>query len=80
MAETEELAYAALDKLYSIEACAQRLGGVSIDSVRYWIRTKKLKPMRVASRVMVAERDVRRFLDDSNGARRKRKNRKAGQR
>jgi len=55
------------DKLYSLQAAGDRLGGISRHTVRAWIKAGKLRPVRVGvRRLMLAETELHRFVASCN--------------
>jgi hypothetical protein len=55
-----------LGKLRSIEETARILGGVSVWTVRQWIRRGLLEGTKVGARMMVSDRAITRFLARCN--------------
>ena len=51
-----------MDKLYSVKAAAERLGGVSEWAIRKWLEQRRLARTRVGRRVMISEASIQRFL------------------
>jgi excisionase family DNA binding protein len=51
-----------MDKLYTVQAAAERLGGVSQWAIWKWIQQGRLARTRVGRRVMVSELSIQRFL------------------
>lgn len=55
-----------VETLLSVPEAARRLGGVSKWSIYCWISQGRLRKTKVGSRVMIAEKDLRDFLDECN--------------
>ena len=56
----------ALERLFSIEEAAKRLGEISPWTVRSWISAGRLRKTKVGRRTMVAESELERFVLSSN--------------
>jgi excisionase family DNA binding protein len=56
----------ALEQLHSLEAAALKLGGISIWTLRSWIRDGRLHATKVGARVMLTESELERFVLSSN--------------
>jgi Helix-turn-helix domain len=54
---------ATLDELMDIPTAAKRLGGVSPDSVRLWLKQGRIQKTKVGDRVMVSVRALQDFLE-----------------
>ena len=52
-----------MDKLYSIEGAAQRLGGISKWTVEGWLSAGKLKRTKIGRRTMISESELLRFIE-----------------
>ena len=63
----DDIVSGAYDRLHSVPGAAQRLGGISPWTVRSFLKKGKLRPTRVGRRVMIAESEILRFLQESNG-------------
>jgi excisionase family DNA binding protein len=57
------------NKLYSVDAAAVFLGGISKWTIRAWLAKGKLRPTKVGSRTMIRESELQRMIED--GATRK---------
>ena len=55
-----------MDKLYSVEEAAERLGGISTWTVHAWLSKKRLQRTKVGSRTMIRESELVRFLEACN--------------
>lgn len=51
------------DPLYSVKESAKALGDISPWTVYAWISQGKLKKVKIGSRTMVAESELRRFIE-----------------
>jgi len=58
----------ALERLLSLQAAADRLGEISVWTLRSWIAKGKIRPTKVGSRTMVAESELERFVLSCNKA------------
>ncbi len=58
----------ALDKLFSVEEAAKKLGGISTWTVQAWFSQGRLRRTKVGRRTMVAESELERFIAESNKA------------
>jgi excisionase family DNA binding protein len=47
------------DRLHSVQSAAALLGGVSVSLIRKWIYTGRLTKVKVGSRTMVRESELR---------------------
>jgi excisionase family DNA binding protein len=54
------------DKLFSVDAAAAYLGGISKWTVRSWLAKGKLRPAKVGARTMIRESDLRAFISACN--------------
>jgi len=54
-----------MEKLLSVEAAAQALGGISPWTVRAWLSQRKLLKVKIGRRTMIAESELERFLSDN---------------
>jgi excisionase family DNA binding protein len=52
--------------LLSVEAAAEKLGGVSRWSVYSWMSQGRLRKTKVGSRVMISQADLEAFLAECN--------------
>ncbi len=57
-----------LERLYSIEEAAEKLGGISHFTVAAWLSQGRLRRTKVGRRTMIAESDLIRFIEDSNSS------------
>ena len=56
-----------VDKLFSLAAAAEYLGGVSKASIKHWIKIGSLARTRVGKRrLMIRQSDLERFVAESN--------------
>jgi excisionase family DNA binding protein len=55
-----------MDKLYSVEEAAERLGGISTWTLHAWLSKKRLQRTKVGSRTMIRESELERFLEACN--------------
>jgi len=56
----------ALEKLYSVEQAAQKLGGVSPWTIQAWLSQGRLRRTKVGRRTMIAESELERFIRSNN--------------
>lgn len=56
----------ALEKLYSVEEAAQKLGGLSPWTIQSWLSQGRLRRTKVGRRTMIAESELERFIEASN--------------
>lgn len=61
-----------MERLINIQAAARKLGGLSVWTLRAWVRQGKLKRTRVGRRVMFRESDLETFVESQNRAARNR--------
>ena len=52
-----------IEKLYSVKESASALGNVSPWTVYAWISQGKLRKIKIGSRTMVAESELKRFIE-----------------
>jgi excisionase family DNA binding protein len=50
-----------MEKLYSVEEAAKRLGGISTWTLHAWLSKKRLQRTKVGSRTMIRESELERF-------------------
>lgn len=50
-----------IEKLYSIADTAELLGGVSPNTVKFWLSTGRMQRTKVGSRTMIAESEIQRI-------------------
>jgi excisionase family DNA binding protein len=53
-----------LDNLLSVEEAAQRLGKISVWTVRAWLSQGKLRRTKVGGRTMIRESELQRVIED----------------
>jgi excisionase family DNA binding protein len=53
-----------LDNLLSVEEAAQRLGKISVWTVRAWLSQGKLRRTKVGGRTMIRESELERVIED----------------
>ena len=53
-----------MDKLYSVEEAAERLGGISTWTLHAWLSKKRLQRTKVGSRTMIRESELARVIKD----------------
>ncbi len=53
-----------MEKLYSIEEAAQRLGGLSKYTIEAWLSQGKLRRTKIGSRTMIRESELERVIED----------------
>ena len=53
-----------MDPLYSIKEAALALGGISPWTVYAWTSKGKLRKVKIGSRTMIAESELRRFIKE----------------
>ena len=51
-----------VDKLYDVAGAAEKLGGISISTVRAWLTRGRLARTKIGRRTMVSERELERFI------------------
>ena len=56
-----------MDDLYSINAAAAKLGGVSPGTIRLWLSQGKLKRTKIGRRTMISETELQRFRNAGEG-------------
>jgi excisionase family DNA binding protein len=56
------------DKLYSVEAAAEWLGGVSIWTVRSWLSQGRLRRVKVGRRTMIRESQLNKLIKDNDAS------------
>jgi excisionase family DNA binding protein len=56
----------ALEKLYSIDQAAEKLGGVSPYSIQQWLSRGRLRRTKVGRRTFIAESELERFVQECN--------------
>jgi len=54
-----------LEKLFSVEEAALKLGGLSKYTIHAWLSSGKLRRTKVGSRTMIRESELNRVIDDS---------------
>lgn len=52
------------ERLYSVDAAAAFLGGISKWTIRAWLAKGKLRPTKVGARTMIRESELRRVIKD----------------
>jgi excisionase family DNA binding protein len=57
-----------MDNLYSINAAAEKLGGVSPGTIKLWLSQGKLKRTKIGRRTMIAEAELQRFRNAGGSA------------
>ncbi|MDW5266926.1 MULTISPECIES: helix-turn-helix domain-containing protein [Acidobacteriaceae] len=57
-----------MDNLYSINAAAEKLGGVSPGTIKLWLSQGKLKRTKIGRRTMISENELRRFRNAGGSA------------
>jgi len=62
-----------MERLINIKAAARKLGGLSLWTLRTWVREGKLKQTKVGRRTMFRESDLASFVESQNPARREEK-------
>jgi excisionase family DNA binding protein len=56
------------DKLYSVEAAAEWLGGVSTWTVRSWLSQGRLRRVKVGRRTMIRQSQLETLIKDNAGS------------
>lgn len=51
-----------MDKLYDVQGAAEKLGGISISTVRAWLSRGQLARTKVGRRTMISESELERFI------------------
>jgi excisionase family DNA binding protein len=59
----------ALDRLYSIEQAAEKLGGISTWTIHSWLSQGRLRRTKIGRRTMISESELERFVEESNTSR-----------
>ena len=57
-----ELGVGRMDKLYDVQGAAEKLGGISISTVRAWLSRGRLARTKVGRRTMISESELERFV------------------
>ena len=65
MGAIQEAVHELVDRLYSIPAARERMGGVSTWSIVAWLQQGRLERTYVGDRVMISESSIRKFLEES---------------
>jgi len=61
-----------MDNIFNLEEAGRKLGGISVWTLRAWLKQGRLKRTKVGGRTMLAERELERFLrEDQNRSRSK---------
>jgi excisionase family DNA binding protein len=55
-----------MERLINIKAAARKLGGLSVWTLRMWVRDGKLKQTNVGRRTMFRESDLESFVESQN--------------
>jgi excisionase family DNA binding protein len=63
---TREKANGKSDPLYSVEAAARYLGGLSRYTIHAWLSSGKLRRTKVGSRTMIRESELERVIRDGD--------------
>jgi excisionase family DNA binding protein len=58
-----EQAVQEIEQMYSVKAAAKKLGGVSPWSVYAWTSQGRLRKVKIGSRTMIAESELKRFIE-----------------
>ena len=57
-----------MERLINIKAASRKLGGLSVWTLRAWVRDGKLKQTKVGRRIMFRESDLESFVRSQNFA------------
>lgn len=55
-----------MEKLYSVEAAAEALGGISTWTIRRYLSTGKIKKCKVGGRTMIRESELEKLIIDDD--------------
>lgn len=59
-----------MEKLYDVTLAAEKLGGVSVSTVRAWLTAGKLARTKIGRRTMISERELDRFIEQGQATNR----------
>jgi excisionase family DNA binding protein len=51
-----------MDNIFNLEEAGRKLGGISVWTLRAWLKQGRLKATKVGGRTMLAEAELERFL------------------
>jgi excisionase family DNA binding protein len=57
------------DKLFSVRAAAEWLGGVSVWTIRSWLSQGRLRRVKIGSRTMIRRSELEKLIDDGEVSR-----------
>jgi excisionase family DNA binding protein len=62
----EEVSGMTMERLFSVEEAAIRLGGLSKYTIHAWLSSGKLRRTKIGSRTMIKESDLQGFITGCN--------------
>jgi len=62
-----------MDRLYDVKTAAEKLGDISISTVRAWLSQGRLVRTKLGRRTMVSEAELERLIQDGQKLARKRR-------